>query len=206
MKLSPLWRFPRKLNAIMDTLDADRSLAAHVKYHCALLCPWAGANLCPWRFVTVYSVFVNPTLAKFVKCLESLPNLHTLEVGCGLSSITTSLKNALDGVQLPQIKALIMSAPFYPLLEHCHNVEDVVWLVEYRTVSSDEVLGSLASNQDSKVKRLAIPLFSWGHSSRKRCGTLWGHWLRTVIDRLNLRTCDRVSEAHRTYPHLPLPG
>ena len=107
-------------------------------------------------------MMINPTLAKFVKCLESLPNLRTLEVGCGHSVITALLEDALNGVELPQIKTLILSPTAYPLLRHCCNVEDVVLVVEGATMPSDVVLGSLASNRDSKVKRLAIPLVSWG--------------------------------------------
>ena len=88
-------------------------------------------------------------------------------MGCGHCSITAPLEKALDGVKLLQIKALILSPTAHPLLRHCPNVEDVVWVVEYATMSSDIVLGSLVSNRDSKVKRLTIPLFSWGNSSRK---------------------------------------
>ena len=115
----------------------------------------------------MYPVWNNSTFPKFVKCLESLPNLHTLEVGYGHGIITALLEDALSGVELPQIKVLIMCSTAYPLLRHCCNVEDVVWGAGCRTMSSDVVLGSLESNRDSKVKRLTIPLFSWGNSSRK---------------------------------------
>ena len=119
----------------------------------------------------------------FVKCLESLPNLHTLEIGWTHRSITTPLENALKGVKLPQIKALVLPPAAYPLLRHCLDVEDVVCVAKYEaSMSSDEVLGTLTSNQNSKVKRLAIPLVSWGNSSRERFSTLWGHCARTVVD------------------------
>jgi len=49
MKSSPFWRSPRKINAIMNVLDADVSLAAHVKYPCTLLFPWVGIDLCPLK-------------------------------------------------------------------------------------------------------------------------------------------------------------
>ena len=44
MKLSPFWRSPRKLDAIMNALGADVSLATHVRYPCVLPCPWVGAD------------------------------------------------------------------------------------------------------------------------------------------------------------------
>ena len=106
-------------------------------------------------------------LPPFVRCLESLPNLHTLEIGQAEGPITTPLKNALKRVKLPQIKTLILPTTVYPLLQHCCNVEDVICVVRDTTVFSDEFLGSLASNQDSKVRRLAVPLVSVGNTFRK---------------------------------------
>ena len=103
----------------------------------------------------------------FVKCLKSLQNLHTLEIGRAEGAITTQLKIALKRVKLPQIKTLILPPAAHPLLRHCHNIEDLVCVVKDKTVASDDFLGSLASNRDSKVKRLAIPLVLWCNPSRK---------------------------------------
>ena len=102
----------------------------------------------------------------FVKCLESLKNLHTLEMG-PVGAIAIRLKDALKGVKLPQIKTLILPPAAHPLLRHCRNVEDVVCVIERKFVHPDEFLKSLASNQDSKVKQLAIPLVLWENPSRK---------------------------------------
>ena len=121
----------------------------------------------------------NSAFPKFVKCLESLPNLHTLEIGWTRSPITTPLKNVLKGVELPQIKTLILPPVAYPLLRHCRNVEDVVCVVCCGTKTSDVFLESLASDQDSKVERLAIPLVSLDNPSRKRFITLSAH--RTIM-------------------------
>ena len=100
----------------------------------------------------------NSILPKFIKCLESLPNLHTLEIGRADGDITAPLEKALKHVELPQIKVLILPPAVHPLLRHCRDVEDVVYVVANRAILTDEFLGSLASNQDSKVKRLTIPL------------------------------------------------
>ena len=102
----------------------------------------------------------------FVKFLESLPNLHTLEI-CGDQFMTTSLKKSLKRVKLPQIKTLILPPNAHPILRHCRNVEDVVYMVRDRTWPSNEFLESLVSNQNSKIKRLAIPLILWPNPSRK---------------------------------------
>ena len=104
----------------------------------------------------------------FVKCLKSLPNLHTLEIGmfCG-DTVTTKLKKALGRVKLRQIKTLIIPPAAHPLLQHCRNVEDVVCEATNYTQPSDGFLRSLASNRNSKIKRLAIPLTLWPNPSRE---------------------------------------
>ena len=110
----------------------------------------------------------NSTLPKFVKCLGSLPNLHTIEIGRAGDTITAPLENALKRVKLPQIKALILPPAAYPFLRRCHNVEDIVCVVSSDDACYDGFIESLASNRDAKVKRLAIPLVSGGYPSRER--------------------------------------
>ena len=109
----------------------------------------------------------SSTLLPFVKCLESLPNLHTLEMGWTDDSITAPLGKALKGVELPQIKALNIFPTAHPILQHCRNVEDVACVVKYQIVPPDGFLRSLTSNRDSKVKRLTIPLVLWDDAPRK---------------------------------------
>src|SRR6266478_5514049 len=114
------------------------------------------------------------TLPLFIKCLESLPNLHTLEIGSlGGFYDTTLLKNALKHVELPQVKTLTLPLAAHPLLQHCHNVEDVAFVSGHGGLPSNEFFESLASNRDSKVKQLAIPLVPWTNPSRRLFSTLW---------------------------------
>ena len=103
----------------------------------------------PQRFPTV----------PFARCLESLPNLRTLEIGWMNGPYADPLGSALRGVELPQIKTLILPPAARMLLRHCPNVEDVVCVVG-GTTSYDLItlLVWIAFNKDSKVKRLAIPL------------------------------------------------
>lgn len=125
----------------------------------------------------------TPIVSLFVKCLESLPNLHTLEVAQADEVVKDPLKNALARVRLPQIKTLILSPAAHPLLRHCHDVEDLVCVYQHVAISSDSVLGSLASNLDSKIKRLVIPLISWVNPSRF------------------VTACPRLTELTIIYPH-----
>jgi len=117
--------------------------------------------------MTVDLSWKDSTIPLFVRCLESLPNLHTLEILRAGGPATSPLKDALRRVKLPQIKTLILPPAAHPLLRHCSGVEDVVCVVRYGTISSDEFLGSFESNQESKVKRLVIPLVLWVNPSRK---------------------------------------
>ena len=120
--------------------------------------------------------------SSFVECLQSLPNLHTLEIGRVNNFATTHLKYVLMGVELPQIKTLILPPAAYPLLQCCRNVEDVVCVAGDLDMSPDEFLGSLPSKRDSNVKRLAIPLVGWDNPSRKRFDTPWDPGVIMVTD------------------------
>ena len=122
------------------------------------------------------------SLSSFLKCLQSLPNLHTLEIGRVNNFPTTELKYALMGVELPQIKSLILPPAAHFLLRHCRHVEDVVCVTGDLDMSPGGFLISLSSKRDSKVKRLAISLVTWDNPSRKRFSTLWDYGMITVTD------------------------
>jgi len=151
----------------MDALRTNVFLAASVRYSVPLLLPESMLIRVLLRFMTVNVMWGGDGLLPFIRCLESLPNLHTLEIGRADGSVTTPLKNSLKHAKLPQIKTLIIPPEAYPLLQCCCDVEDVVCVTIDGTVSSDEFLGALASNLDSKVRRLAIPLVSWSSLSSK---------------------------------------
>ena len=121
---------------------------------------------------------------QLVECLEFLPNLHTLEIGSSERSCSARwIKMVLTWrVVLPQIKTLIIPKFAYPLLRRCPNVEDVVWVITDKPVTSDKFLRSLPPSWRSKVKRLTIPLLLSGNTSRKWSGTLWRHRVRTVTN------------------------
>ena len=167
---------------MVETLRTDTSLAASVRYLRAFLAPQSELIHVLSRFMTMRSLWdlAAPT---FIKCLESLPSLHTLEIGfVYYNPRAPILKNALKGVKLPQIKSLVLPQVAHILIKHCPNVESVDWVVGDTTVVSDEFLESLASIRHSKIERLAIPLVSYNNPSRKRSTALYDHRMRATTD------------------------
>ena len=159
------------LSSFEGASRASTFLAPSVRYLCALLYVLGSVLInVLQRFMKLH--LDRFALPLFVECLQSLPNLYTLEVGWVQSFTAALLENALKGVELPQIKTLVVPPPAYPLLQHCCNVEDIVCVASDQYMSPDRFLGSLTSNQDSKVKRLAIPLVTWANPSRKRSSTV----------------------------------
>ena len=122
--------------------------------------------------MTVHFLRREPAFLPFVQCLKSLPNLHTLEIGWLRDSVAPALESALQSVELPQIKTLILPPAAYPLLQHCRDVEDVAYVIGYYGRSSDRFFKSFSSNRRSKIKRLVIPLVLQSNSSRKWLSTL----------------------------------
>jgi hypothetical protein len=88
----------------------------------------------------------------FVRCLTVLPNLHTLEVISTGTHYSEPLRNALDGVQLPQIKTLILPSMVHCLLRHCPNVDDLT-CTPFRP--NEDFIQSLIVGQQ-KLRRFAV--------------------------------------------------
>ena len=131
------------------------------------------------RFLWPHAV---PALSK---CLQTLPNLHTLEIASpNYYPCTSQLKKALKGVRLPQIKTLIIPPSAHTLLKRCPNVENVDWVIGDQAVTSSEFLRSLASVPDSKIKRLAIPLILPDNPSSR--------WTSSSLDRRAMTMTDRL--------------
>jgi len=192
------------LNRIAYASHVNRSLASSVKYFCAVLRSCGLGlirSLC--RFMTVHYLLNVAKFPLFVKCLESLPNLHTLAIGRSGSYITNPLEEALKGCELPQIKALILPPSAHPLIQHCYNVEGVDCVVSNRPLPSKKLFGFLVSIRGSNIKRLAIPLVSCYNISGMWSATMWYHRVKITTDRPDLRICGCVSRAHRTHHHLP---
>jgi len=91
-------------------------------------------------------------LETFARCLADLPNLHTLEVISMGTHYSHPLRNALNGVELPQIRTLILPSMAHSLLRHCPNVDDLT-CTPFRP--DEELVESLAIGQQ-KLRRFAV--------------------------------------------------
>ena len=146
------------------------SVSGHeCEVHSPFVHPWVAELICVLsRFLSMPLPWSESTIPLFVKCLESLPNLHMLEIPWADASVGSPLKKALKHIKLPQIKTLIIPPAAHSLLRHCRDIEDLACSSDAsRKFPSDTILGSLASNRDSKIKRLMIPLILWANPSRK---------------------------------------
>lgn len=88
----------------------------------------------------------------FVRCLVVLPNLHTLEVISMGTHYSEPLRNALNGIKLPQIKTLILPSMAHCLLRHCPDVDDLT-CTPFRP--NENFVQSLIVGQQ-KLRRLAV--------------------------------------------------
>ncbi|KAG6819257.1 hypothetical protein H0H93_013701, partial [Arthromyces matolae] len=83
------------------------------------------------KFVTTVSVALTrcdhkAVLSAFVQCLESLPNLHTLQVVRAHTQMTTHLKLAFEGHVLPQVRTVVLPDHAHNVLRSCPGVREVM--------------------------------------------------------------------------------
>ena len=75
--------------------------------------------------ITITSHRTDTILPAFVNCLQSLPNLHTLELCHVDQKMEMVFKQAFDGVTIPSIRIVVLPTIAHYILRACPNVEDV---------------------------------------------------------------------------------
>ena len=100
--------------------------------------------------VTVSRYRMDTILPAFANCLQSLPNLHTLELCHVHQDMTTKLKRAFEGVAIPSIRTIVLPTIAHHILRSCPNVEDVTCNVG----NGSQILGTIAS-RCPKVERIS---------------------------------------------------
>ena len=91
-------------------------------------------------------------IESFARCLAVLPNLHTLEVVSMGTRHSEPFRKALEGVELPQIRMLVLPSMAHCLLRHCPNVDDLTCTP---FCPDQGLIESLAIGQQ-KLRRFAV--------------------------------------------------
>jgi len=76
--------------------------------------------------VSITRCSTETVLPPFIRCLESLPNLHTLQLVHVHSEMTTTLKEAFEGHTFPRIRNVILPSCAHNILRCCPEVRQVV--------------------------------------------------------------------------------
>lgn len=100
--------------------------------------------------VTVTRYRMDTILPAFADCVQSLPNLHTLELCHVHQSMTMKLKRAFEGKTMPTIRTVVLPTVAHHILRSCPNVEDVTCNAE----DGSQILGTIAT-RCPKVERIS---------------------------------------------------
>ncbi|KAF9648465.1 hypothetical protein BDM02DRAFT_3239797 [Thelephora ganbajun] len=100
--------------------------------------------------VTITRYRMDTILPAFADCLQSLPNLHTLELCHVHQEMTTKLKRAFEGVKILPIRTVVLPITAHHILRSCPNVEDVTCNVG----GGSQILGAIAF-KCPKVERIS---------------------------------------------------
>ena len=127
--------------------DDPRSVGEYPFYSLRLISPVIIGSV---MSVTVSRYRMDAILPAFVKCLQSLPNLHTLELCHVHQEMTTKLRLAFEKIKLPSIRTVVLPTIAHHILRSCPNVEDVTCNVG----DGSQILGTIAGNCP-KVERIS---------------------------------------------------
>lgn len=98
--------------------------------------------------VTITRYRMDAILPTFTNCLQSLPNLHTLELCHVHQEMTTKLKRAFEGATVPSIRTVVIPTIAHHLLGSCPNVEDVTC----NSGDGSQILGTIMSKCPKVVR------------------------------------------------------
>ena len=120
----------RNLELKSRGLVQNPKLAAYVRY--AHICPdFSQAQLMKYyitsRIVNVHFVkgSEGEVASVFAQCLQSLPNVHTLQIAGVLGQAATAIKTAFKNHRLLQIRTIILPNLAHHVLSSCPRVKDM---------------------------------------------------------------------------------
>jgi hypothetical protein len=92
----------------------------------------------------------DKVLPVFLKCLENLPNLHTIKVVFAPLSMTTTIKSTFEKASLPTIRTVVVPAYCHEILRACPEVRSV-WCMEE---DGGKLVAALGKGKCGKVEEL----------------------------------------------------
>jgi hypothetical protein len=110
-------------------LAENPELGAHVRYE-SFAEPYNQPNSCyfvSFRVINVLIVKLSvvEALPAFAKCLQSLPNLHTLQIAGVYGQIATAIKTIFKGYRFSKIRTVILPPMAHHILGSCPQITDI---------------------------------------------------------------------------------
>ena len=133
---------------LKNPLLATHVRSASVRFPCSTLFSCVIIDSVMSVGITRYRM--DAIVPAFASCLQSLPNLHTLELCHIHEGMATKTKKVFKGVAIPSIRTVVLPTVAHHILRSCPNVEDVT--CSYGDGSP--ILGAIAS-KCPKVKRIS---------------------------------------------------
>lgn len=120
------------------------------------ICP---AHIMLLELSSIVNVGIVPNsgavFSAFAKCLQSLPNLHTLQIGGIIGPVEMPIKTAFKGYRFPQIRTVVFPTLAHHILSSCPQVRNVTCTGHHQ----DKVVNVIAK-RCKKVEALCIMALS----------------------------------------------
>ena len=90
------------------------------------------------------------SLSTLLKCMQNLPNLHTIKVLHAHTQMTTAIKSAFEKASLPTVRTVIVPGFCHEILRACPEVRSV-WCTEG---DGSKLIGALGKGKCNKVEEV----------------------------------------------------
>jgi hypothetical protein len=119
----------KNLELKSKALVENPELGAHVRYE-YFATTYNQPNSCyvvSFRVINVVMVRLSvvAALPAFAKCLQSLPNLHTLQISGVFGQMATAFKTVFKGYRFSKIRTVILPSVAHHILSSCPQITDI---------------------------------------------------------------------------------